>query len=127
MKKKAAALVLFSFAMLYAVAAFAQHEHHHEAAAPASIPVAGAQDEMNQATDVMARHSHEDHEHHMGPHMKMSELRTAQPGDSQKADAVVLAARAVMENYKDPAAAEADGYKLFLPQIKHQKQYHYTN
>jgi hypothetical protein len=123
---KAATLVLAVILFSFATYAVAQHEHHHEAAPPS--PNSGVQqEEMNQATDVMARHSHDDHEHHMGPHMKMSALRPAQSGDAQKADEVVKAARAAMEKYKDPAAAEADGYKLFLPQVKHQKQYHYTS
>jgi len=128
--KKAAALVCSAVLFSFATVAVAQHEHHHETAS-ATAANAAAQDqmhhEMDAATDVMARHSHEDHEHHMGPHMKMSTLRTAKAGDAQKAEDVVKAARATMEKYKDPAAAEADGYKLFLPQVKHQKQYHYTN
>src|SRR5690349_4916961 len=117
--KQTAALVLFAFAVVTAIAAVAQHEHHH-GSTPATMPnTAAQQEEINQATDVMARHSHDDHDHHMGPHMKMSSLRTAQAGDAQKADDVVKAARATMEKYKDPAAAEADGYRLFLPQVKH--------
>jgi hypothetical protein len=122
---KAATLVLAVILFSFATYAIVQHEHQHDADPP--TPNSGAQDEMNQATDVMARHSHDDHEHHMGPHMKMSALRPAQSGDAEKADEVVKAARAAMEKYKDPAAAEADGYKLFLPQVKHQKQYHYTS
>ena len=127
--RKTAALILFSFAVTFAVmagAAVAQHEHH-PSATPSTAQLGAAQDEMNQATDIMARHSHDDHDHHMGPHMKMSALRTVQAGDTQKADDVAKAARATMEKYKDPAAAEADGYRLFLPQVKHQKQYHYTS
>jgi hypothetical protein len=131
MKTAAVALVLFSFAT-FPAGAVAQHEHHPESAQTASPNANTRQpsenDEINQATDIMSRKSpHEDHEHHMGPHMKMSMLRTPQSGDAQKADDVVNAARATMEKYKDPTAAEADGYKLFLPQVKHQKQYHYTN
>lgn len=104
-----------------AVLAVAQHQQHQEPAAPP------ASAELEQATDIMARHGHEDHDHHMGPHMKMSALRPAQPGDAAKADQIVQTARAAIEKYKDPAAAEADGFRLFLPQLKHQKQYHYTN
>jgi hypothetical protein len=127
---KAAALVCLAVLFLSPAVAVAQHDHHHEAAA-VTASSAAAQDAMNheidQATDVMVRHSHEDHDRHMGPHMKMSALRPTQAGDAQKADEVVKAARGAMEKYKDPAAAEADGYRLFLPQVKHQKQYHYTS
>ena len=66
--------------------------------------------------------------HHldMGPHMKMTTLRPVQPGDQQKADQVVQAARAAAEKYRDYKIALADGYKIFLPRIP-QKQYHFTN
>jgi hypothetical protein len=107
-----------------AVLAYAQHEHHQSV-----TPAQGAdqQQELTQAEDAMSRHSHGDHDHHMGPHMKMSALRADQPGDQEKAAKIVEATRAAIEKYKDPAVAEADGYKMFLPQLKHQKQYHYTN
>lgn len=118
------AAVLFSFAFSMAITARAQHDHHSPET-PAKQ--AATAEELNQATEIMARKAHGDHEHHMGPHMQMSTLRPLRPGDTQKADAVVQAARTLMEKFKDPAAAEADGFRLFLPQLKKQKQYHYTN
>ena len=77
--RKTATLVLFSFAILaiLAGAAVAQHEHHQATTPAPSQNGMAQQDEMNQVTDVMARHSHDDHDHHMGPHMKMSALRSA--------------------------------------------------
>jgi hypothetical protein len=107
-----------------ALLAYAQHDHHQ------SVPQVQAPDpqqELNQIEDAMSRHSHGDHDHHMGPHMKMSALRPEQSGDQEKAAKIVQATRAAIERYRDPAAAEADGFKMFLPQVKHQKQYHYTN
>lgn len=62
----------------------------------------------------------------MGPHMKMTTLRAMQPGDQQKADQIVEAARAAAEKYKDYHTALADGFKIFLPNLP-QKQYHFTN
>jgi hypothetical protein len=62
----------------------------------------------------------------MGPHMKMTALRELKPGDEEKADKVVQAARAVAEKYKDYKVALADGYQIFLPNLP-QKQYHFTN
>jgi hypothetical protein len=118
MKKLIAALFV-----TLGVAAYAQHEHHAEAA-PAQ---AEQQQELSQATDAMLRHAHDDHDHHMGPHMKMSALRPVQPGDQQKADDIVKKTRAAIEKYQDPAVAEADGFRLFAPNMKHQKQFHYTN
>jgi hypothetical protein len=62
----------------------------------------------------------------MGPHMKMTTLRDPTPGDEEKANQVVEAARKVAEQYKDYKTALADGYKIFLPNLL-QKQYHFTN
>jgi hypothetical protein len=62
----------------------------------------------------------------MGPHMKMTALRALKPGDQQKADLVVEAARKVAVKYRDYKVALADGYKIFLPDLP-QKQYHFTN
>ena len=62
---------------------------------------------------------------HMGGHMFMTTLRPEKPGDRQKADAIVEAARTAMEPYRDYHKALADGYQIFLPNIP-QPQYHFT-
>lgn len=71
-------------------------------------------------------HVMEGHHMDMGSHMKMTSLRPLQPGDQQKADQVVEAARTVAAKYQDYKVALADGYKIFLPNVP-QKQYHFTN
>jgi len=76
--------------------------------------------------NASAMHSMEGRHMDMGPHMKMTTLRTAKPGDREKGDQVVQAARAVAEKYQDYKVALADGYKIFLPKLP-QKQYHFTN
>jgi hypothetical protein len=78
------------------------------------------------AGNAQAMHSMEGRHMDMGPHMKMTTLRAAQPGDREKADQVVQAARAAAEKYRDYKVALADGYKIFLPNVT-QKQYHFTN
>ena len=72
-----------------------------------------------------AMHSMEGHMD-MGPHMKMTDLRKAKPGDAARAQQVVEAARKVSEKYIDYHAALADGFKIFLPNVP-QKIYHFTN
>jgi len=62
----------------------------------------------------------------MGPHMKMTELRTAKPGDAARAQQVADEARKASEKYQDYHAALADGFKIFHPEIP-QKMYHFTN
>ena len=62
---------------------------------------------------------------HMAGHMYMTTLRPVQPGDQQKADAIVAAAKQAMAPYEDYRKALADGYEIFLPNVP-QKQYHFT-
>ncbi|HEX3846773.1 MAG TPA: hypothetical protein VHV81_05280 [Steroidobacteraceae bacterium] len=62
---------------------------------------------------------------HMAGHMYLTTLRPMQPGDRQRADAVVAAAKQAMAPYQDYRKALADGYKIFLPNIP-QPQYHFT-
>ena len=78
------------------------------------------------ADETGAMHSMEGHHMDMGPHMKMTALRPTQPGDSERAQNVVVAARAVMEKYMDYHTALNDNFKIFHPEIP-QKQYHFTN
>lgn len=73
-----------------------------------------------------AMQSMEGHHMDMGPHMKMTTLRDPLPGDEDKANQVVEAARRAADRYKDYKVALADGYKIFLPNLP-QKQYHFTN
>jgi hypothetical protein len=83
--------------------------------------------EMNMGDGAgSAMHAMEGHHMDMGPHMKMTELRPALPGDQQKAEEVVKAARAAAERYEDYKTALTDGYKIFLPKVP-QKMYHFTN
>jgi hypothetical protein len=62
---------------------------------------------------------------HMAGHMYMTVLRPAKPGDQQKADAIVAAAKTAMAPYQDYHKALADGYEIFLPNVP-QPQYHFT-
>ncbi|HEX9198851.1 MAG TPA: hypothetical protein VF865_04790, partial [Acidobacteriaceae bacterium] len=62
----------------------------------------------------------------MAGHMDMTSLRPVQPGDKQRAAAIVAAARKAAEPYKDYRKALEDGYSIFLPEIK-QNVYHFTD
>jgi hypothetical protein len=61
----------------------------------------------------------------MAGHMYMTELKTPRPGDQERADAIVEAAKTAMEPYRDYHKALADGYEIFLPNLP-QPQYHFT-
>ncbi len=62
----------------------------------------------------------------MGPHMKMTALRQAKPGDAARAQLIVEEARKAAAKYTDYHAALADGFEIFLPNVP-QKMYHFTN
>jgi hypothetical protein len=62
----------------------------------------------------------------MAGHMYMTPLRPKQPGDEEKAKAVVAEAKATMERYKDYRKALADGYVIANPKLE-QPQYHFNN
>lgn len=115
------ATLLLPVALLVTTAG-AQHDRHQP-----QTPSPVASQELSQATEVMARKSPEDHKHEAGPHMKLTTLRPPSAADDKRAEEIVKATRDAVEKYQDPAVAEADGFKLFMPQMKKQKQYHYTN
>lgn len=108
--RKAIALQLFA---LIALAAFADDQKK---------PSQPSEGDLNATTQSMSN----GHHHEMGLHMHMSTLRDPQPGDDQKAQAIVEQARQAMDKYKDYNLALADGYKIFLPNVK-QQMYHFTN
>jgi hypothetical protein len=88
-------------------------------------------DGMSGMPDAQAGASHAMHameSHHMdaGPHMKMTMLRAPQPADQQRATEIVAQARQSVQKYQDYRAALADGYRIFLPNLK-QPMYHFTN
>lgn len=72
-----------------------------------------------------AMHSMEGHMD-MGPHMKMTALRSVKPGDADRAQQVVEAARKASEKYMDYRAALADDFKIFHAELP-QRIYHFTN
>ena len=63
----------------------------------------------------------------MSLHMQMTPMRTATHEDSTRALAVVAELRRGIAKYKDVAMAEHDGFQMFLPNVKNQRVYHFTN
>jgi hypothetical protein len=60
------------------------------------------------------------------PHMFMTELQPKHPGDDRRAEEIVEILGKSIAKYKDYKAALADGYQIFLPNVK-QPVYHFTN
>lgn len=59
-------------------------------------------------------------------HMSMTEVRSPEPGDRQRAEAIVASARKAAEPYRDYHKAFEDGYSIFHPEIP-QQVYHFTD
>jgi hypothetical protein len=62
----------------------------------------------------------------MAGHMYMTPLRSRQPGDEQKAKAVVEQVRASIERYQNYKKALADGFVIANPDVD-QPQFHFNN
>jgi hypothetical protein len=82
-------------------------------------------DDKDSDASAHAMHAMEGHMD-MGPHMKMTALRKQQPGDAERAQQIVDAARKAAEKYIDYHVALAEGFKIFHPEIP-QKIYHFTS
>lgn len=85
----------------------------------------GSDKDADSETTAPVMHSMEGHMD-MGPHMRMTTLRQPKPGDAERAQRVVDAARKSSEKYLDYHVALADGFRIFLPNVP-QKIYHFTN
>lgn len=64
--------------------------------------------------------------HGGGPHMHMTEMRTQNAADVQRASEIVTQLRGGIEKYKDYHVALNDGYRIFLPNVP-QPEYHFTS
>jgi hypothetical protein len=95
----------------------------HDMSKTQDAPAASPENDSGAGAHVM--HSMEGHMD-MGPHMKMTALRPPKPGDADRSQQVVEAARRASEKYIDYHAALADGYRIFLPDVP-QRVYHFTN
>jgi hypothetical protein len=63
----------------------------------------------------------------MMKHMELTPVRAATPGDTVRAMRLAGELKQAIAKYSDTAAAVADGYRMFLPNVKQQKVYHFTN
>jgi hypothetical protein len=62
----------------------------------------------------------------MEGHMTTTKTRPPEPGEKARADAVVAEARKAAEEYVDYHKALADGYQIFMPELK-QPVYHFVS
>jgi hypothetical protein len=111
----AAGLIVAASGRLYA-----QHSHDHPA------PVTPAAHGSPTSADPMAGMTGDWKMAAMAKHMAYSGTRSATTQDSVRAAYVVNELRQAIAKYQDVKVAEADGFKMFAPEIKNQPQYHFT-
>lgn len=114
-----------SAALLFAAPLAAQHDHH-EKKQPAAQGSGGAENDSSAIASVdaaMAGHFSAN----AALHMDMTPKRAAAAGDSARAARVVRTLRASIAKYRDSTAAVKDGYRMFAPNLKEQRIYHFTH
>ncbi|MDQ6768488.1 MAG: twin-arginine translocation signal domain-containing protein [Gemmatimonadota bacterium] len=98
---------------------FGQHSHDHPDTAAASRTSHVSSDPMNRIAGDWKMEA-------MANHMAYSSTRPLTVQDSARAAYVINELRQAIAKYQDVKVAEADGYKMFAPEIKNQPQYHFT-
>jgi hypothetical protein len=97
--------------------AVAQHSHDTTRASQDSSHMIGAADA------AMAGHMSAE----ARAHLELSPERRATRDDSVRAREVVQELRTALAKYGDTSAAVADGYRMFMPNVKTQRVFHFTN
>jgi len=104
--------------------AFAQHSHSQS---DTTVMATRASHDMGDMGDMdMSSPSGDWKMAAMAKHMAYSRSRPLTPADSIRAAQVINELRQAIAKYQDVKVAEADGYKMFAPEIKNQPQYHFT-
>jgi len=122
--RTSARIAMLAALIAFPAAAFAQSGHDHHKAPPAKDPKSD-NDRMIGMADHAMNHGHADSI--MSRHMYLSPERPATAADSARARAVVGDLRRAIEKYKDVSVAERDGFKMFAPNLKNQRVYHFTS
>ena len=104
--------ILIACLTLFASRGIAQHVHN----ADTSRMIGAADASMSRPMSAEER-----------VHMELSPTRRATPADSAKARAVASELKAALAKYADTTAAVADGFRMFAPNIRNQRVYHFTS
>jgi hypothetical protein len=89
--------------------------------------LAGAQEHVHAAEAPTSPAAHVHGTRNADLHMEMTPAISPTSADSARAAAIAATLRTALAKYRDTTAAVADGYHMFLPGLKQQKVYHFTN
>ena len=110
--------VVLALGLMAPSAVAAQHPHGgHAGHQPDSATIVSAADAVMSAPMSAAAKKH----------MRLSPTRTATAEDTTRARNLARHLRTSLAKYSDTAAAVADGYRMFMPNVKTQRVYHFTN
>jgi hypothetical protein len=87
-----------------------------------STPTASAQHSHSDITPAMSAVDMSA----MAAHMETTPARKVTTADSLRANGIVNDLRVAIARYRDVKLAEADGFKMFAPQIRNQLVFHFT-
>ncbi|MDQ3949597.1 MAG: hypothetical protein M3282_04560 [Gemmatimonadota bacterium] len=109
-----------------------QHDHGGKAAPAPTKPTVSTPAKKRDGDQVVSAADESMGGHAPGDmnsrfHMEMTPTRPATREDSIKAERLLDELRQSIAKYRDTAVAVADGYKMFMPNIKTQRIYHFTN
>jgi hypothetical protein len=131
-RRTLAAALIFAAAIFAIPSAFAQSTQNSSASQD-SMPGMnmGDMQPMEQNTDAAKAATQDMSDEDMGgmgmdAHMRMTDLRPANPADEKRAADILAQLRPAIEKYKDYHVALADGYRIFGPKVP-QPVYHFTN
>lgn len=86
-----------------------------------AVPAAAQHDHGAAAHEAMAGAMH------AGAHLQLTPTRRATPADSARARVLVDSLRRSIAQFADTSAATAAGYRMFLPNVKNQRVFHFTH
>jgi hypothetical protein len=114
-----AALTLASLAC--ASPSSAQHDHHATSDTSMAVMSMPSMPSMQGAAEQSMNAAMT-----LNPHMRMTASRAPTAADSARARALVDTLRRALAKYRDVKVAESNGFRMFAPQVKKQRIYHFT-
>ena len=117
---KTGTMALIALAALLPATVGAQHTHGGHASGgqqPDSSGIVGAADAVMSAPMSDAAKKH----------MRLSPTRAGTASDTARALELARQLRRSLARYADTAVAVAEGYRMFMPNVKTQRVYHFTN
>ncbi len=117
----------FAPASLAAQDSHAEHDAHVRETRATAAATAGRRADPAAAATTASMGKDATLDRHMSAHMRMTPTRARTSADSARAAAVVATMHDALAKYRDVRVAEAEGFKIFAPEITTQRVYHFTH